>query len=119
MEDKLVILWHPKFALKLNCGTYFSNFSDSLKLCIYHLDLLFSELTYERVISDSMHPKVQNSRYTSTHAVVIDKNLAEWKILKEELPKAVVLWHVIKVLFKQLSDTDVQHDAVIRRCVVY
>ena len=55
--------------------------------------------------------KESNPKFTSTLVVVIDKDFAEWKMLREEFPNSVVLfcqWHVLKVLFKQLADAGVE-----------
>ena len=55
--------------------------------------------------------KENNPKFSSIQVVIIDKDFAEWKMLKEELPNAVVLfcqWHVIKAMFKQLTDCGVE-----------
>ena len=43
--------------------------------------------------------------------IIIDKDFSEYKALRQEFPNAVILycqWHVIKALFKCLSDYDVE-----------
>ena len=55
--------------------------------------------------------KENNPKFSSIRVVIIDKDFAEWKMLKEELPNAVVLfcqWHVLRAMFKQLSDCGVE-----------
>ena len=55
--------------------------------------------------------KESNSKFSSTQVIVIDKDFAEWKMIKEEFPNTVVLfcqWHGLKVLFKQLADAGVE-----------
>ena len=55
--------------------------------------------------------KDSNREFLSTQVVVIDKDFAEWRMLKEEFPNSVVLfcqWHVLKVFFKQLADAGVE-----------
>ena len=55
--------------------------------------------------------KERNLKFSSTQVVVIDKDFAEWKMLTQEFPNAVVLfcqWHVLKVYFKQLNDAGVE-----------
>jgi len=42
--------------------------------------------------------------------IIIDKDFSEYKVLKQNFPNAVILycqWHVVKALFKCLSDYDV------------
>ena len=54
--------------------------------------------------------KEKNPSYISTNVIIIDEDFSEWKILREELPNAVVLfcqWNVIKAMFKHLSDAGV------------
>ena len=54
--------------------------------------------------------KEKNEQWESVSVIVIDKDFTEYKVLKEEFPNAIVLycqWHVIKALFKCLSDYDV------------
>ena len=54
--------------------------------------------------------KEKNELWESVSVIVIDKDFTEYKVLKEEFPNAIVLycqWHVIKALFKCLSDYDV------------
>ena len=55
--------------------------------------------------------KDTNPKWSAIQVVIIDKDFAEWKMLREELPNAEVLfcqWHVIKVMFQQLSDCGVE-----------
>ena len=55
--------------------------------------------------------KDTNPKWSAIQVVVVDKDFAEWKMLREELPNAEVLfcqWHVIKAMFKQLSDCGVE-----------
>ena len=55
--------------------------------------------------------KERNPKFSSTQVVVIDKDFAEWKMLTQEFPNAVVLfcqWHVLKVLFKELNDVGIE-----------
>ena len=52
----------------------------------------------------------ENELWESVGVIIIDKDFTEYKVLKEEFPNAIVLycqWHVIKALFKCLSDYDV------------
>ena len=54
--------------------------------------------------------KETNEPWKSIGVIIIDKDFTEYKVLKEEFPNAVILycqWHVIKALFKCLSDYDV------------
>ena len=54
--------------------------------------------------------KEKNEKWESVNVIIIDKDFTEYKVLKEEFPNAVVFycqWHVIKALFKCLSDYDV------------
>lgn len=54
--------------------------------------------------------KEKNEKWESVSVVIIDKDFTEYKVLKEEFPNAIILycqWHVIKALFKCLSDYDV------------
>lgn len=51
--------------------------------------------------------------WESASIIVIDKGFTEYKVLKEEIPNAIVLYcqsHVIKALFKLISDHDVNKD---------
>jgi len=55
--------------------------------------------------------KEKNDSWESVRVIIIDKDFSEYKVLKEEFPNAVILycqWHVIKALFKCLSDCDVE-----------
>ena len=55
--------------------------------------------------------KEQNSAWASVRVIIIDKDFTEWKVLKEEFPNAVILycqWHVIKAMFKGMSDCSVE-----------
>ena len=71
--------------------------------------------------------KESNPNWNSIRIVVIDKDFTEWKVLKEELPDATILfcqWHVIKALFKKVCDLDVPKDKreplrTLLRAVVY
>ena len=52
----------------------------------------------------------ENEHWDSVHVIIIDMDFTEFKVLKDEFPNAVILycqWHVIKALFKCLSDCDV------------
>ena len=54
--------------------------------------------------------KSNNTDWQSVRVIIIDKDFSEYKVLREEFPDAVILycqWHVIKALFKCLSDYDV------------
>ena len=54
--------------------------------------------------------KSENADWESVRVIIIDKDFSEYKILRQEFPNAVILycqWHVIKALFKCLSDYDV------------
>ena len=49
-------------------------------------------------------------KWESVGVIIIDKDFTEYNVLKEEFPNSIVLycqWHVIKALFKCLSDYDV------------
>ena len=71
--------------------------------------------------------KESNPNWNSIRIVVIDKDFTEWKVLKEELPDATILfcqWHVVKALFKKLCDLDVPKDKreplrTLLRAIVY
>ena len=54
--------------------------------------------------------KACNPSYSKTKVIVIDKDFTELSILNEEFPDATVLFcqfHVIKHLYKVVSDADV------------
>ena len=57
--------------------------------------------------------KEENSNWSSTQVVVIDKDFTEWNILKVEFPNVAILfcqWHVIKALHKKICDLDISKD---------
>ena len=48
---------------------------------------------------------------TSVRVIIIDKDFTEFKVLKEEFPAVIILycqWHVLKAMFKGLSDCAVE-----------
>ena len=55
--------------------------------------------------------KDENSAWSDIHAIMVDKDFTEWKVLKEEFPDAKLLfcqWFVMKAMFKKLVDCDVE-----------